>query len=262
VSIFADAYNPYSSTANVTSANDWLIALNWTNGGACDDDGPTVGFAIAQGYYTSSNVTAAKLLDLVDPGATYNCPPWYIGYGSPTGFLFQPMSDSGASYGCLGVSPCPTGSATATYSGIPLTVTGYYQVDTFTSFPHGTYTVLAENEWGAFALAYFQVQANPSSSAGGGANTEVATATVTTTLVTQASQPTTTYSIPTSCPPTTAPTVTTTTIVTSTYGAASTTTVTVTKISTTYTQTVTLTSCTYIMPTVTSTVTTTSTVPP
>ena len=79
----------------------------------------------------------------------------YFGYGSPTGDLFQPMSDSGTSYGCIGVSPCLTGDATATYDPWPETITGYYQGDTFTSFSGGTYTVLAEDEWGAIALAYF-----------------------------------------------------------------------------------------------------------
>lgn len=156
VSVSADVYNPSSATANVTSANDWAVPLNWTNGAPCGDSGQTVGFAIAQGYYTSSNVTAARLLDLVNTSAMYMCPV-YFGYGSATGFLFQPMSDSGSSYGCIGVSPCLNGSATATYDSIPLTVSGYYQGSAFMAFPRGTYTVLAEDEWGALALAYFDV---------------------------------------------------------------------------------------------------------
>ena len=251
LSLWAVVYNPSSTPANVTSADDWVLPLNGTNGGICGDAGPTAGIAIAQGYYTTSNVTSAKLLVLVDPVATFNCPPWYLGYGNPTGFVFQPMSNMGASYGCDGTIPCPTGIASATYS-IPTTVTGYYQDDTFTSFPRGTYTVLAEDEWGALALAYFEVPANPSSPP------PVATVTVTTTLIIQASQPATSYSIPASCPPTTAPTETVTTSVTNTYGASSTT-VTVTTTSTTYAQTVTITTCTYIEPTVTSTITTTTT---
>jgi hypothetical protein len=155
VSLFADVYNPSSSTANVTSANDWVVALNGSDGVPCGDEGQTVGFAIAEGYYTPSNVTSAKLLDLVNPGATYVC-PLYFGYGSPTGDLFQPMSDSGTSYGCIGVSPCLAGDATATYDPVPVTITGYWSPgDTFTGFSGGRYTVLAEDEWGALALAYF-----------------------------------------------------------------------------------------------------------
>jgi hypothetical protein len=154
-SLFADVYNPSSSTANVTSANDWVVPLNGSDGVLCGDIGQTVGFAIAEGYYTASNVTAAKLLDLVNPTISYNCAV-YFGYGSPTGDLFQPMSDSGTSYGCIGVIPCLAGlNATATYDPVPVTITGYYQGDTFTSFAGGTYTVLAEDEWGALALAYF-----------------------------------------------------------------------------------------------------------
>ncbi len=155
VSIFADVYNPSSATANVTSANGWVVPLNGTNGAPCGNSGQTVGFAMAEGYYTSSNITAAKLLDLVNASAVYMC-PLYFGYASATAFLFQPMSDSGSAYGCVGVSPtCYNGSATAT-NGLPLTVTGYYQGDTFTRFPRGTYTVLAEDEWGALVLAYFR----------------------------------------------------------------------------------------------------------
>lgn len=162
VGFFADAYNPSSSTANVTYANHWVVPLNGTNGAVCGDNGQIVGFAIAKGYYTSANVTAAKLLDLVNPAVMYSGCLGYFGYGDPTGFLFQPMSDGGASYGCItptrpnGLPACLTGNATATYAPQPVTVTGYWSKGgTFTSFPSGTYTVLAEDEWGALALAYF-----------------------------------------------------------------------------------------------------------
>jgi hypothetical protein len=157
VSILVDAYNPLSTTVNVTAADDWMVPLNGVNGAPCGDDGPTVGFAIAAGYYSSSNVTAAKFLDLVDPGATYAC-TLYLGYGDPTGFLFQPMSDMAASYGC-NQQTCMSGSAsTALTSSSWGTVTGYWtQGGAFTSFPRGVYTVVAEDEWGNTSLAYFTV---------------------------------------------------------------------------------------------------------
>jgi len=100
--------------------------------------------------------------------------------------------------------------------------------------------------------------------AGISSNTAVATVTVTKTIITQASQPTTTYAAPPNCGTFF---VKVTTTITTTIGAASTTTVTVTTTSTSYTQTVTSTSytqtvtstsCTYSTPTVTSTVTTTA----
>jgi len=161
--VFVDAYNPSSSTANVTSASDWVVPLTGNDGAPCGDDtytqNPTVGFAMAEGYYTPSNVTETKLLDLVNPNATYNC-PLYLGYANPTWYLFQPVSDMAASYGC-DQQRCMTGSASTgvqntTASWAP--VTGYWnQAGTFISFPKGMYTVLAEDEWGDLVLAYFTV---------------------------------------------------------------------------------------------------------
>ena len=158
ISVFADEYNPLVSMNNVTAANDWFVPLNYLDGAICGDDGPTVGFAIAQGHYTSSNATAAKFLDLVNPvGATYHC-PLYLGYASATGFLFQPMSDMAASYGCNpGTSECLSGSASTGASGTGA-ITGYWnQGGAFMSFPRGVYTVLVEDEWGNSVLAYFTV---------------------------------------------------------------------------------------------------------
>ena len=161
VSVFVDAFNPSSSAANVTSASDWVVPLTGNNGAPCGDDtyaqNPTVGFAVAEGYYTSSNVTEAMLLDLVNPSVTYSC-SLYLGYANPTGFLFQPLSDMAASYGC-NQQRCMSGSASTgltTSSGTP--GTGYWnQRGTFISFPRGTYTVLAEDEWGDIVLAHFTV---------------------------------------------------------------------------------------------------------
>ncbi len=128
-------------------------------------------------------------------------------------------------------------------------------------FTPGHYTIVAEDYWNQTVFAYFEVRANPSSSAAGGASTVVATVTVTETLTTQASQATTTYAIPTSsCTISPLVLTTTTTITVGPKPPASTTTTTVTTTSTSYTQTVTVTSCTGgRMSTVTSTVTTTAT---
>ena len=62
---------PAASTNNVTAASDWLVALGYLDGAPCWVNGFTVGFAIAEGHYTPSNVTEAKFLDLVNPGVTY-----------------------------------------------------------------------------------------------------------------------------------------------------------------------------------------------
>jgi hypothetical protein len=153
VGVTVGDYNTLASANNVTAANDWLVALNYLDGAPCGDGLSVVGFAVAGGHYTPSNVTAANFLDLVNPKATFNCPV-YLGYGSPTGFLFVPMSEAADSYGCIGVSPaCPTGGAST-----GLTFSGYWdQEGAFTSLPRGTYTVLGEDEWGNSALAYFTV---------------------------------------------------------------------------------------------------------
>ncbi len=155
VSVAVDDYNTLASANNVTAANDWLVPLSHLDGAPCGDDtpGPLVGFAVTEGHYTPSNVTAAKFLDLVNPAATFNC-PLYLGYGSPTGYLFVPMSEGADSYGCIGVSPtCPTGGAST-----GLRFSGYWnQGGAFVSFPRGTYTVLGEDEWGDSALTYFTV---------------------------------------------------------------------------------------------------------
>jgi len=156
LSVFVDVFNPSSSTANVTSASDWVVPLTGNNGAPCGGDtysqNPTVGFAIAEGHYTPSNATEAKLLDLVNPSVTYSC-PLYLGYADPTGFLFQPMSDMAASYGC-DQQRCMTGSAS---TGVQNTTSSWSQGGTLISFPKGTYTVLAEDQWGALALAYFRI---------------------------------------------------------------------------------------------------------
>lgn len=124
----------------------------------------------------------------------------------------------------------------------------------------GSYTIVAEDYWNQTVFAYFDVRATPSLSTAGGTNTMVATVTATTTLMTQASQPTTSYAVPkSSICYFTNPTVTTTTTTTAwSTPPFSTTTTTVTTTSTIYLQTVTVTSCTESLATVTSTVTTTA----
>jgi hypothetical protein len=145
-----DDYNTLASTKNVISASDWAVALNGDNGPPCLDNSYPVGVAVAQGYYTSSNVSTTKFLDLVDPHATYACPD-FAAFGDAAGYVFQPMSEIAASYGCIGVTPCLTDPVS---TGVM--VTGYWnQSGAFTSFPRGTYTVLAEDEWGGAVFAYF-----------------------------------------------------------------------------------------------------------
>jgi len=163
VSVFVDEYNPLGTTNNVTAEDSETANGNWTvrignlDGAPCWSDDWPLGFAIASGHYTSANITTAKFLDLVNPGVTYSC-PLYVGYGTPAGYAFEPMSDTATTYGCIG-EPCLTGSvATGVEPPSWSPVTGYWnQGGAFTSFPRGTYTVVAADEWGEVAIAYFAV---------------------------------------------------------------------------------------------------------
>jgi hypothetical protein len=151
VSVNVDDYNILTSTNNLMANDKWLVALSGLDVQPCWMDSWPVGLAIASGHYTSSNITAAKFLNLVNPAATYSC-PLYITFGYAAGYLFLPMSDVATGYGCQ-ENFCPQ---EVVITGV--NVTGYWnQGGSFTSFPRGTYTVLGEDEWGNSALAYFTV---------------------------------------------------------------------------------------------------------
>jgi hypothetical protein len=113
VSVLVDEYNPLATTNNVTAANEWVVALNGDNGAPCggEENGWPVGFAVASGRYTSSNITDAKLLDLVNPNAFYNCPPYIGAFGDAVAYTFEPLSDTAAGTGCP-VNYCPTEAVT------------------------------------------------------------------------------------------------------------------------------------------------------
>jgi hypothetical protein len=158
VSVIVDDFNTLPATNNVTAGDRWLVTLSGLNGAPCggEDSGWPVGFAIASGYYTGSNITAAKLLELVNPATTVVCPPYIEVFGDAVVYSFEPSSDVATGYGCS-VNQCPTEAVTTGVSpSLWGDVAGYYnQAGTFTTFPRGTYTVLAEDKWGNYTLAYF-----------------------------------------------------------------------------------------------------------
>jgi hypothetical protein len=97
-------------------------------------------------------VSTAKFLDLVNPKASYSCPD-YGAFYHVAGYVFQPTSEIAATYGCLGGNSCGSEPLSA-----GVTVTGYWnESGALMSFPGGTYTVLAEDEWGAAVFAYFTI---------------------------------------------------------------------------------------------------------
>jgi hypothetical protein len=150
VSVSVDDYNSLASINNLTAADAWPLALSGLNGPPCWPGNYPVGLAIAEGYYTSSNVTAAKFLDLVNPQAMYGCP---AEFAPIVGYLFQPTNDTAAIYGFCGANQCLTEKVS-----VGVTADGYWsQGGALTSFPRGVYTVAAEDEWGHLVLAYFTV---------------------------------------------------------------------------------------------------------
>ena len=151
LSATADEFNGLASSNNVTVADEWLVPLGGLDGVPCWTANDPVGLAVASGRYTSSNITAAKFLDLVDPNATYACSAELSGVQS---YLFQPLTYMASVYGSCSPNPCFKDWTVS--SGIM--VTGYWdRQGAFTDFPKGDYTVLAEDEWGNSALAYFAV---------------------------------------------------------------------------------------------------------
>jgi len=161
VTIIVDDFNTLPTANSVTAGDRWTIPLNGLNGAPCggEENGWPVGFAVTSGRYTSSNITDAKLLDLVNPNALYYCPPYIGAFGDAVAYTFEPLSDTAAGTGCP-VNYCPTETVTTGVGSPSLGggVTGYWsQGGAFTTFSKGTYTVLAEDEWGHSTLGYFTI---------------------------------------------------------------------------------------------------------
>jgi hypothetical protein len=146
-------------TANaVNGANLWTISAltQW----GCPDR-PPVGIAVFKGYYTSQNISSAKELQIVLPGA-WACPN--IDYSQMT---FQPGSDQisvvaprGLSFPLVMTMPLHGNysETTAQYekSGYNPNSTAVAP-PTIIPFTTGTYTVAGGDEWGSLVLLYFEV---------------------------------------------------------------------------------------------------------
>ncbi len=130
---------------NVTTANNWPFPD--TNSSPCGDYNQLpIRYAVLQGYYDKSNYSSAAALDIYDPAAPVSCPT----VSAPIPYLlFDAFRDSGA-------EPCYASECRfSAYAS--LSVGGYWkssgQTWTFQRFPSGTYTVLAEDEWGHVVLS-------------------------------------------------------------------------------------------------------------
>jgi|GEM_PF-631870 len=146
VSVGIDEWNTLPRENVVPSASDW--PLRGLTLGPCGTNLP-IGIEIAQGFYTSSNISSAQTLQLSEPGI-YNCP---LISSSISSYAFEPSGDVAGVVGSCDSNPCFTVSANSTTN-----VSGYWTAtSTFSNFTPGEYTVVGGDEWGALAMLHFAV---------------------------------------------------------------------------------------------------------
>jgi hypothetical protein len=134
---------------NVTSTNEWLYPNTGSYPCGNWDQFPTE-YAVLQGYYDVGNYSSASSLTLYNTTIAYPCPTMT---GPIAYLLFSPLSDNSSRY--FG----PSGSAGSLVVSDQYAMTGYWTgsgtTASFHKLPSGTYTVLAEDEWGNIVLLHF-----------------------------------------------------------------------------------------------------------
>ena len=150
ITISADESNLLDSVNNVTTASDWQYPNTGTLPCGNWDDFP-VELAILPGNYGASNYTSGGALTLYSTTLAYSC----VTMTAPEPYLlFAPLSDN-ASY------RFSFGQNGSYIVSDQLTTSGYWTGDQSTAayhpFPPGSYTVLAEDEWGDVVLLHFDV---------------------------------------------------------------------------------------------------------
>jgi hypothetical protein len=137
--------NSLSSINNATAAQNWGTTFSL---GRCSANYP-FGIVLLKGYYTLQNFNQGEKVPLQSPVQNYMCvrPAFSTNY-----YHFFPKSDSA-------VVQVDMGNQTITLpmeTSIP--ITGYWTAQGgFTPLQHGTYTLVAGDEWGALALLHFSV---------------------------------------------------------------------------------------------------------
>ena len=145
VSVAIDEWNTLPTENTVPGASGWSIqgltlGPCWIN--------PPIGIEVAQGFYTYSNVSSARALQLSKPGVYY-CPAMLL----VSSYSFEPNSDTAWLVGSCSPDPCFADSENSTTS-----ITGYWTAaSTFSNFTTGEYTVVGGDEWGALAILHFTV---------------------------------------------------------------------------------------------------------
>ncbi|HVP23815.1 MAG TPA: hypothetical protein VMS77_07885 [Conexivisphaerales archaeon] len=147
IEIDVSDYNPSAAMLNISRGANWSVQGLATGG--CPSLYLPLGVAVLKGVYTSSNVSQGERLSIFP---LLPCP---MIVRLITAYVFLPMSDS--AYVLPGDSPQPIAAlvpVSGTYGtgGMP---------DQTAPFVPGQYTVVAGDEWGNLAFAYFTVAAAP-----------------------------------------------------------------------------------------------------
>jgi len=145
VEVHISETNSLSSMNNVTTSQNWGTNFSL---GRCSADYP-FGIALFKGHYTLQNFMEGERVSLQSPVQNYLCvrPPFSTSY-----YHFLPKSDTA-------VVQVDMGNQTVTLPmGTSISITGYWTAEgSFTPLQHGTYTLVAGDEWGTLALLHFIV---------------------------------------------------------------------------------------------------------
>ena len=145
VGVHISETNSLSTMNNVTAAQNWGTTFTL---GRCSANYP-FGIALFKGHYTLQNFTQGERVSLQSPVQNYLCvrPPFSTSY-----YHFLPKTDTA-------VVQVGMGNQTVTLPmGTSIPITGYWTAEgSFTPLQHGTYTLVAGDEWGALAMLHFSV---------------------------------------------------------------------------------------------------------
>ena len=145
VEVHISESNSLSSMNNVTAAQDWGTTFSL---GRCSANYP-FGIALLKGHYMLQNFTQGERVSLQSPVQNYLCvrPPFSTSY-----YHFLPKSETAVVQVDLGNQAVTLPMKTS------ISITGYWTAEgSFTPLQHGTYTLVAGDEWGALALLHFSV---------------------------------------------------------------------------------------------------------
>lgn len=137
--------NTLDQENNVSRSSDYSVPVALSS---CPNTNvQPFGIALYKGYYTAQNLSLGSQVPIFPPTV---CPMYER---LVTGYLFQPRSDLAVVLPGSGVTPMTAsvdvGNGTAVGGGPQ------------PSLDPGTYTLVAADEWGGFAILYFQIQGPP-----------------------------------------------------------------------------------------------------